>query len=236
MTTSGVTSFNVTRNEIIDLAFEDIKAYAPDFETPPPAAYTRANKRLNAMIKAWQATGVGLWLNTVYTQALTAGAQSYNLGPNSTPVAIPRPLSVVEARLVDTLGNEMVMSPMSRDEYMMLPLKSSTGATTQYFVDSQLTNLVFYVWPVETDLTKTIKMTVRTPIQDFVNINDNPDFPVEWIDALHYGLAMRLIPIYDVPDKIAAKVERLFAIALQDADGFDREQNVSVFFAPDMGV
>jgi hypothetical protein len=230
MTTSGVTSFSVTRNDIINLAFEDIKAYALDFETPPPAAYTRANQRLNMMIKAWQAAGVGLWLNTVYTQVLTASAQYYLLGPNSTPTAISRPLGIVDARLVDTSGNELIMTVMSRDEYMALPLKSSEGTATQYYYDPQLTNSVFYVWPVETDLTKVIKMTLRRPVQDFVNINDTPDFPIEWADALHYCLAMRLIPAYDVPQKIANDVKQLAAIALADANDFDREQNVSIQF------
>ena len=230
MTTSGSTSFNVTRDDIINLAFEDIKAYALDFITPPPAAMVRANKRLNMMIKAWQAAGVGLWLNTLYTQVLTAGAQSYLLGPSSTPVAIPRPLGIVDARVVDVDGNELVMTPMSRDEYMTMPLKSSAGSSTQYYYDPQLVNGVFYVWPVETDLTKVIVMTVRTPVQDFVNVDDTPDFPIEWADALHYSLAMRLIPAYDVPQKIANDVKQLAAIALQDANDFDREQNVSIQF------
>jgi hypothetical protein len=232
MTTSGVTSFSVSRNDIILMALEDIKVYAPDFETPPPAAITRANKRLNMMIKAMQATGVGLWLNTIYTQTLVASAQSYLLGPGSTPAAIPRPLSIVEARLVDTSGNEMSMSAMSRDEYMQLPLKSSAGAATQYYYDPQLVNGVFYVWPVETDLTKVIKMTVRTPVQDFVNTDDTPDFPIEWADALHYALAMRLLSVYDVPTKVAQYVMQMAAVTIADADGFDREQNVSILFTP----
>lgn len=187
------------------------------------------------MIKAWQAAGVGLWLNTVYTQTLTAGTQYYRLGPHSTPTAIARPLAVVEARLVDTSGNEMVMSPMSRDEYMALPLKSSTGATTQYYVDRQLDDLYFYVWPIETTLTKVIKMTLRTPVMIFVNMDDTADFPIEWGDALHYGLAMRLIPVYNVPPQIANEVKQMAAIALADADGFDREQNVSFQLEPDLG-
>jgi hypothetical protein len=235
MTTSGVTTFNVTRNEIIDFALENIKAYAPDFETVPPAVYVRVNKRLNMMIKAMQAAGVGLWLNTVYTQVLVAAAQSYSLGPASTPTAIPRPLGVVEARLVDVNGNEQIMSPMSRDEYMALPLKSSTGSPNQYYYDPQLVNGVFYAWPVATDLTSVIKMTVRTPVQDFVNTDDTPDFPIEWADALHYSLAMRLLSVYDVPDKIANRVREMAAITLKDANDFDREQGVTMQIIPDMG-
>lgn len=233
MTTSGSTSFSVTRNDIIYMALEDIKVYAPDFEQPSPGAVSRANMRLNMMIKAWQAAGVGLWLNTVYTQVLVASAQSYLLGPSAYPVAIPRPLGVVEARYVDSGGNELPMTAMSRQEYMALPLKTSTGQPNQYYYDAQLTNAVLYVWPIATDLTGTIKMTLRTPVQDFVNADDTPDFPIEWADALHFNLALSLVTVYDVPEKIAARVERLAAVRLNDANDFDREQGVTVQFVPD---
>lgn len=313
MTTSGVTTFSINRNEIIDLAFEDIKAYAMDFQTPPPAAYTRANKRLNLMIKAWQANGVGLWLNLPVTLPLKANAQFYTLGPtgdhcsasmidttvatsalsgdlsivvadatgiingqnigiqlddgtiqwttvNGAPVGttvalaaaltdsatadtnavfayttgISRPLSIVEARLRDLSGNEIVMSPMSWDDYVQMPLKSSTGPVLQYCHKTETINSKMYVWPVGDVISSRIVMTLRTPVQDFVNATDTPDFPIEWSEALHYGLALRLLSVYDVPSKIAQYVIQMAALALQDADGFDREQNVSVKFVPDL--
>lgn len=233
MTTSGSTSFSVTRNDIIYMALEDIKVYAPDFQQPSSGEVSRANVRLNMMIKSWQAAGVGLWLNTLYTQALVASAQSYLLGPGASPVAIPRPIGIVEVRHVDSNGNEMPLTPMSRSEYMAMPLKSSNGPAIQYYFDPQLVNAVLYVWPVETDLTSMLKMTLRTPVQDFVNADDTPDFPIEWADALHYNLAMRLVPAYGVPEQIAARVERLAAISLNNANDFDREQDVTVQFVPD---
>jgi len=81
-------------------------------------------------------------------------------------------------------------------------------------------------------ITKVIKMTVRTPVQDFVNTDDTPDFPIEWADALHYALAVRLLSVYDVPTKIAQYVIQMAGVTLADADGFDREQNVSAYFTP----
>jgi hypothetical protein len=310
MTTSGVTSFNVSRDDIIFMALEDIKVYAPDFESLPPAAVTRANKRLNMMIKAMQAAGVGLWLNLIVTLPLKAGAQYYSLGPsgdncsaamgetaiataaiagsttivvddasaivtgqyigiqlddgtmqwttvNGAPVGsavvlaaaltdsaavgnvvfsytskISRPIGIVEARAQDVSGNDLSMTSVSWDEYTNLPLKSSSGKVIQYCFKPDTINSKMYVWPVGDVISDRIVMTVRTPVQDFVNTDDTPDFPVEWADALHYMLAMRLVPAYDVSDKVANRVEKLAAIALQDANNFDREQNVSVFFVP----
>lgn len=231
---SGVAIFNVTRDDIIKMALEDIKAYAPDFQDPTPGAIDRASMRLNAMIKAWQAAGVGLWLNTLYNISLVKDQAKYYLGPLGS-WAIPRPLAVVEARIAYSNGNEIPMTVMARDDYMRLPNKASTGLPVQYFVDPQMDNLDFYIWPVaDADDTYQINMTLRTPIQDFQVTDNYPNFPVEWVDALHYNLAMRLIPVYDVPAKIAADVKELAGITLRDADGFDREQSVAVQLAPNL--
>lgn len=231
--TSGVAIFSVTRNDIIKMALQDIQAYAPDFEDPTADAITRASERLNMMIKAWQAANIGLWLNRLYELTLTIGTSYYYLGPAGTP-PIPRPLEVVEARYVNTDGYELPMIKVSRDEYMILPNKANQGTPIQYYCDRQLDNLLFYIWETASIADTTIKMTVRTPVQDFQNLDDYPDFPIEWADALHYNLAMRLIPAYNVPAKISADVKELAVITLRDADDFDREQGVSVQFAPDM--
>jgi hypothetical protein len=327
MATSGVRSFNVSRNDVIYLALEDIRAYSPDFEDPVPAALTRANKRLNMMIKAWQAAGVGLWLNDFIQVPLQGGTPKYTLnnGPssrymiyqtlavsaasgaatitltdassisatdiigietdsnythwttvNGAPVGnvvtltavltaaaaagnsvfsylasevLVKPIDVNGVYLWTPDGSEVTMmgtitlpggtmqalTPMSRPEYLSLPNTYSSGPPTMYYFDRQLADADLYVWPVHTDMSCVLIVDCRIPVQDFVNIDDNPDFPVEWADALHYNLALRLAPAYDVPDRIYSKVKEMAVVTLQDADGFDREQNVSVSFTPDFG-
>ena len=238
MTTSGVSTFSVSRNDIILMAMEDLGIYAPGFEVPTAGQINTGSNRLNMMIKAWQAAGIGLWLNQTTTLPLTAAAQSYLLGPSGVDCVvggvtgkIPRPIDIIEARGVNVSGTELPLVKQSRDEYMSLPLKSSTGPTNIYYYDPQLGNGVLYVWPVETDLTSVIKFTARTPIQDFVNIADTPDFPQEWFDALHFNLALRMAPAYKIDAKQYGMIKEQAGICLQDADGFDREQGVSIRFA-----
>lgn len=230
--TSGVSIFNVTRNDIIMMALEDIRVYAPDFESLNPAAVTRASTRLNMMIRGWQAAGVGLWLNQLVTMPVVVGQTSYLMGPDGNP-AIPRPMAIVECRRVDSSGDETTMIAMSRDEYMNLPLKTTQGIPTQYYYDPQTQNGVFYSWPTASTATDTFVMTVKTPIQDFQGSTDYPDFPVEWADALHFNLALRLVPAYNVPQDVAAFVAQMATLTLDNADGFDREQNVAAQFVPD---
>ena len=310
MTTSGVNTLSVTRDEIINMAFEDMGVYAPGMEAPEPGEISTAAVRLNMMLKAWQAANVGLWLHQTATLPLAAAAQSYNLGPtgancstlmgeaalavaavtadltitvdddtgitngqyigieqdddtihwttvNGVPVAnvvtltagmvedaaigsvvyfytnkISRPLSIVEARISDVDGNETPLTVLSRNEYLTLPLKSAEGRTNSYYYDPQLTNGILSVWPVNTVLSDKIIFTFRVPVQVFVNLNDTPDFPYEWFDALHYNLALRLCSAFTVPPQRRAEIKEMAAITLQDADGFDREQEVSIQIVP----
>lgn len=229
MTTSGVRDISVTRDDIILTAFSDAGIYAPGAEVPTAGEMTDANLRLNMMIKALQAASMGLWLNQSFSQTLVASAQYYTFGPLGTTVLI-RPLAIVEARLLDVNGNESPLAAMSRDEYMALSMKSSTGKVSQFYYDPQTTNGRFYVWPVNSTLTDTIVGTMRVPIQTFVNISDTPDFPQEAFDLLHFGLAVRLSPAYDVPAQKVQLLMALYKTALDDFKDFDREQEVSCFF------
>jgi hypothetical protein len=312
MTTSGVVTFNVTRDDIIRMALEDCGAYAPDFQSPTAGQISRASMRLNAMIKAWQAGGIGLWLNQLCTLPLQASTASYLLGPSGSPCSanmgitalttgslsgattvtldsvtglssgmhigiaqdagliqwttvsgapagsvvtlaaaltgdagagsvvyyyttlINRPIGIVEARSQDVSGNETPLYIGSREEYMSLPLKTSTGRTTQCYFDPQLVNAILYVWPVSTVMSDRVLFTARTPIQDFASLDDTPDFPVEWIDALHFNLALRLSPLYKVPQAEYMMIKEQAIVTLNDANDFDREQT-SVYLTFAMG-
>jgi len=309
-TTSGVTSFSVSRNDIIYMAFENMGVYAPGFETPTAGQMSVASDRLNMMIKAWQGQGVGLWLNQVITLPLVADAQYYSLGPSGdhcsasmgrTQIAtagvaadltievdsitgistgmnigieldddtvqwttvdgapagttvtiaealtdgvavdntvffyssiISRPLSLIEARIKDVNGNETPLSPVSWTDYAALPLKSSEGKTNQYCFKSETVDSKLYVWPVNTVMSDYIVATARMPVQDFVSMDDTPDFPQEWFDALHFGLAYRLCPAFKVRGEQYNMIKEQAAITLADADGFDREQETSIRFVP----
>lgn len=312
-TDTDLSKLTTTGDDIIRMALEDVKAYAPDFQDPTPGMMSRCKMRLNAMLKGWQAAGVGLWLNEQCTLPLQADAQSYTLGPTGSPCVltadmiettlsvgaasgastitvtsstgmahgysigiqlsdnsiqwttingpivakvvtlttaltaaasagatvfcyltsnqIGRPLGITEARIRDVNGNEVPLYICSRDEYMQLPLKSSTGKPAQVYYDAQMNNAKLYVWPVDTTMSDRILFTGRMPIQIFRNLPDNPNFPDEWVDALHFNLALRLSPMFDVPADLYAKIKEMAIVTLKDANDFDREQ-VSVFFAP----
>lgn len=233
MTTSGSTSFSVTRDQIITDALLEIGVLY-DGEVPTPSMLTNANRKLNMMIKNWMADDIGLWLNSFVTMPLTVAKQSYTIGLSGTPdLAIPRPLDIIEARYESPAGDELTMFKISRDDYVSLVLKTSQGVPSQYYYDTQLSNGVMYIWETANVVGSFIEMTVKTPVQDFVSAADTPDFPQEWYEPLMWNLAAKLMPGYKTPPYVAQLVLGFAKDSYERAENYDRE-HTSVQFVPDM--
>lgn len=144
---------------------------------------------------------------------------------------IPRPLEVIEARRVYADDIQVPLEIVSRDEYMALSDKTSTGAPIQAYYDPQLTNGVLYVWQACNDVQERIRMTVKRPVEDFDANTNDADFPQEWLRALKFNLAIEIAPEYgkEPSNTVIVKAEET-----KDAvGGFDRE-STSVFFQPEI--
>ncbi len=73
MATSGSTNFNLTRNQAITEALENVNAVAED-ETPSAAMIQSAAVTLNAMIKHWQGKGIRLWTSEMAYKEFAAAS------------------------------------------------------------------------------------------------------------------------------------------------------------------
>lgn len=78
MTTSGTNTFNLTRNQIIDLSLTRIGVKTLN-RSPGNAEVLQAATVLNSMIKAWKNKGMNLWKSTQGTLFLTPGQRIYKL-------------------------------------------------------------------------------------------------------------------------------------------------------------
>lgn len=107
---------------------------------------------------------------------------------------INRPLEIEEFRYVHDGGNEVPGWLVSRNEYMLLPNKTTSAPTIQAYYDRQISTGVFYTWPVADNVDDYIKFTYREAIEDFDTSTNNPYFPSEWLEALSFNLAVRLAP------------------------------------------
>jgi len=94
-------------------------------------------------------------------------------------------LSVV----VRVSGTDYSLERLSRDEYLTIPTKTTTGRPNQFFLDRQLTpNLK--LWPVpDSSTTYTVYYDALTRMDDADTFTNTMDLPFRFYPCLAAGLA-----------------------------------------------
>lgn len=167
------------------------------------------------------------------TASLTGAAALDNHVYNYTSIA-QRPLRLYDGRLVLADGNEIQLFPLSREEYMGLTTKSTSGKPTQYYYDPKLDNGKLYIWPVSESVQYYMKFSAQRQLQDIDSLTDNLDFPQEWLRAIVFNLAADIAFDYAVIDTNSAQyqtIERKAKELLEEVDDFDVE-NATIKFEP----
>jgi hypothetical protein len=202
VSTSGVTTFNPTRDEIIYAALRKAGAYYQG-GTPTAIQVTDAIFALNSMIKTWSNFGLMLWKETPLQLPLVAGTNSYYVAGEILGVH-PDDLFIRDVNNYD-----WPLSLISRDNYANIPTKQDSGRPDMLFVALNVAldatgvvktspgyTIQVYYTP---DQAYTLFYTADYLVQDFSSTADNPDFPVSWSDVLVYGLASSLADEYGLP-------------------------------------
>ena len=186
MTTSSSTDFNLDVAEYIEEAFERCGLEAKtgyDLQT--------ARRSMNIMLAEWANRGLNQWTIEQRTQALTASDSEYSLGTDLIDI-----LSLVVRRS----GTDFTMTRISRDAFLNLPNKTSTGRPTQYFLDRQITpNLKLF--PTPENSTDVIVYDALTRIQDADAQVNTMEIPFSFYPCLTAGLAY-YIAMKRAPDRI----------------------------------
>ena len=143
MTLSGSTDFELNVTEYIEEAFERCGLTVRtgyDLKT--------AKRSLNLMLLDWSNRGLNQWTISQRTQSLTSGTSEYSL---LTDIIDILSLSILRD------GTYYSLDRISRDAYLSIPNKATTGRPSQFFLDRQLTpNLK--LWPVPENSTDVITM------------------------------------------------------------------------------
>ena len=186
MTTSSSTDFNLDVAEYIEEAFERCGLEAKtgyDLQT--------ARRSMNIMLAEWANRGLNQWTIEQRTQALTVNDSEYSLATDVIDI-----LSLVVKRS----GTDFSMTRISRDSFLNLPNKTSTGRPTQYFLDRQITpNLKLF--PTPENSTDVIVYDALTRIQDADTPINTMEIPFRFIPCLTAGLAY-YIAMKKAPDRI----------------------------------
>lgn len=164
------------------------------------------------------------------TAALTNAAASGNTVYTYT-TRMNRPIAITHAVLRDNNSLDIPVTFISQQEYLDLGQKDTTGTVVRIYYDPQLTTGKLYVWPTSDKVDDRLKIRYSRTLEDMDNSTDNFDFPVEWLDAITYNLALRLAPAFHKTEKIAV-IGPLATQFKEDMLSWDREKT-SVYVRPD---
>ena len=188
MTTSSSTDFELDVAEYIEEAFERC-----GLEVRTGYDLQTAKRSLNILLADWANRGLNQWTIEQRTQSLTSGTAEYSLGTDVIDI-----LNAVIRRGT----TDFTISRISRDQYINIPVKSTTGRPSQYFLDRQITpNLK--LWATPENSTDTFVYDALTRIQDADTAKNTMEVPFRFYPCLTAGLAYYLA-MKKAPDRIDA--------------------------------
>jgi len=198
MATSGTYSFSPEIAEIVDEAFERCGI--------DPASLTQrhtrsARRSMDLLFSEWANKGPHLWAIDQQIFTVTQGTEIYE-----TPVGT---IGILEMALrVDSIDTEI--NPMTRDEYLSTPNKSTQGFVSRYWFerinpDTSITYPLgtprIHLWNVPDNSTDQIVYYRMRQIQDSGAASNTLDIPHRWQEAIAAGLAKKLAVKF-APDRI----------------------------------
>ena len=208
MTTSSSTDFELDVAEYIEEAFERC-----GLEVRTGYDLQTAKRSLNILLADWANRGLNQWTIEQRTQSLTSGTAEYSLGTDVIDI-----LNAVIRRGT----TDFTISRISRDQYINIPVKSTTGRPSQYFLDRQITpNLK--LWATPENSTDTFVYDALTRIQDADTAKNTMEVPFRLYPCLTAGLAYYLA-MKKAPDRIQI-LKAVYEEEFERASAEDRDRS-----------
>lgn len=218
--------------------------------TPGSADQTNAMIALNLIIKQMTAEGLKLWKNSEImvplssgkTQYICGGASSdpmYDVTITTSPILITdRPLKAVQGFYRNNQVTPKIDTPvmlLSKQEYLTLGSKYSSGVTNSFFYDPKVNYGILNLYLTPDTYSQTnleFHMVCQMPLNDLNTTSDIPDFPNEWFNCLTWALADNLALEYQVPQATRSEIAVRAKIFREEMTNWDVEA-ASTYFQPD---
>lgn len=182
MATSGTYTFGGS-TEVIDLvteAYERCEVFGPDLKA---IHLDSARRSMNLMFSEWANDGPALWAVDRQTQTVTQATANYTLDTSTVAIMVAS---------LSRSGEETLMTGISRNEYQSYSDKTTQGRPTLYWLDRQITPVV-YLYPTPENSTDIFVYYRLRALQDITEImTQNADAPARWMEAICSGLAAKL--------------------------------------------
>ena len=216
MTLSSSKDFELDVADYIEEAFERCGLEARtgyDLKT--------AKRSLNLLFADWANRGLNQWTIKQKNFVVTSGDGEIDLGLDVIDI-----LSLVVRRS----GTDYALNRISRDAYLSIPTKTTTGRPTQFFVDRQITP-VLKIWPLPDNSTDEVIYDALTRMDDADTYVNTVDMPFRFYPCLAAGLAY-YIAMKRAPERLQI-LKPIYEEELNRAMDEDRDR-ASFRVAPDL--
>ena len=174
MTTSGSRDFNLDVGEVIEEAYERC-----GLEVRTGYDAKTARRSMNLMFADWANRGLNLWTVKEANFTVTQGTSSYALAADVVDV-----LDVVIRRS----NTDYELQRISRGDYATVPNKTTQGRPSQFWLDRQITP-VMYLWSTPENSTDQIRYYYVRRIEDADALVNPTDMPFRFYPCMVAGLA-----------------------------------------------
>jgi len=195
-TTSGTTTFDKTFaiDEIIEESYERL-----GMQGVSGNQLRSARRSLNIMFQEWGNRGLHYWevannnLTLVNNQAVYTMFRATSDG-TSDATAIYGVDDVLEASYRNASNVDSPLTKVNRSTYQALANKTSTGAPSQYFVQTFIdrVTITLYLTPGSSEAGNTINYYYVKRIQDVGDYTNATDVPYRFVPCMAAGLAYYL--------------------------------------------
>lgn len=158
--------------------------------------------------------------NAVYSYPYTGSAGGVNTTLN--------PVKIAFAFRRDSDNTDTTVRLISREEYVSLSRKGASGPVSEIHHDKQGASRIL-VWPAVDTNTDRLHLIVDRVVEDFDTVADTPDFPVEWLNALMWGLSAELSNTYGLPIQERQWLKQNAVMEFEAANSFDIEETTVRF-------
>lgn len=230
MSTSGTSSWTLTRDSVINAALRKL-AVISGGSAPQTYEVSNATEAFNAMVKGFQADGMPVWAIKKYSFTVTSGTATYNIGTGQT-LDTPVPLKVIQAYRTPSGGVNVPMNIYTSYNFNLLPLSYTSGTPINLYYQPFPTYGTINLWPIPQDSTTSITIVYQRPFEDMTGASNDFDFPSYWTEAMIYGLAWRLSPEYGIPVMDRGVLAKEAAYFKEQALNYGSEEG-SMYLQPD---
>ncbi len=200
-------------NTVRDLVTEamSVSGLISDGQTPSNDQINAGVRLLNGFTSTWQSDRMLAWAEDDVS-CVSNGAVSYTIGIS--PVAntvcdfnTPRPDKIMAAyaRILPVPNNNPLDYQLkiikAHEDYARIPLKRLNSYPTAVFYDSQFPVGNIFVYPIPTANQWEIHLIVKNQTLPFTSLGQvlPTIIPQNYIEAMKWGLAARMIPAYQLP-------------------------------------